>query len=146
MRRRLSLAAAAIALCLTLVISSSISDSTVLSAFPQGKSKPDERKRPNKPELESGSPQEERPERQKGYTIGVSVDLVVVHTSVYDKNGHFVGGLKKENFKLFEDGVAQNVSFFSQEDVPVSMGIALDTSGSMRSKIELVNRSALAFI
>jgi Ca-activated chloride channel homolog len=153
MRRRLSLAAAAIALCLTLVISSSISDSTVLSAFPQGKSKPDEgkskpdeRKRPNKPELESGSPQEERPERQKGYTIGVSVDLVVVHTSVYDKNGHFVGGLKKENFKLFEDGVAQNVSFFSQEDVPVSMGITLDISGSMRNKIEMVNRSALAFI
>jgi Ca-activated chloride channel homolog len=148
MRRRLSFAAAAIAVCLILITSSPISDSPVISAFPQAKPKPDERKRPNKPELESGSPQEERPQegRQKGYTIGVHVDLVVVHTSVYDKNGHFVGGLKKENFKLFEDGVAQNVSFFSQEDVPVSMGITLDISGSMRNKIEMVNRSALAFI
>ena len=103
-----------------------------------------ERKRETKPELESRSPQQ--PSRQKGYTIGVSVDLIVVHTTVLDKNGHFVSGLKKENFKLFEDGVAQNVTSFSQEDVPISMGIVIDTSGSMRNKIDLVNKAALAFI
>jgi Ca-activated chloride channel family protein len=103
----------------------------------------DERKR-SKPELESRSPQERS--QQKGYTIGVSVDLVVVHTTVVDKNGHFISGLKKENFSLYEDGIGQNVSLFSQEDVPISMGIVLDTSGSMRSKIEMVNKSALAFV
>ncbi len=103
------------------------------------------RRRPTKPELGSKSPQENTQGR-KGYTIGVNVDLVVMHTSVYDKNGRFVGGLKKDSFKLYEDGVEQKISSFSQEDVPVSMGILLDLSGSMRNKIDQVNRAALAFI
>jgi len=111
----------------------------------QEKPRATDRKRPTPPELESKSPQETA-QRQKGYTIGVSVDLVVMHTSVYDKNGHFISGLKKDNFKVFEDGVAQAITAFSQEDVPVSMGIILDTSGSMRNKIENVNKAALAFI
>ncbi len=99
-----------------------------------------------KPELESKSPQQQPPAKQKGFTIGVNVDLVVIHTSVYDKNGIFVAGLKKDNFKVFEDGIAQTVSSFSQEDVPISLGLILDTSGSMRTKIDLVNKAALAFI
>ncbi len=103
------------------------------------------RRRQTKPELGSKSPQESQ-QRQKGYTIGVNVDLVVMHTSVYDKNGRFVGGLKKDDFKIYEDGVEQQISSFSQEDVPVSMGILLDLSGSMRNKIDQVNRAALAFI
>lgn len=111
------------------------------SADPQEK---DERKK-QKPELESKSPQEPQ-EKQKAYTIGVNVDLVVVHTTVLDKNGHFVSGLKKGNFKLYEDGLEQNITLFSQEDVPISLGIILDTSGSMRSKIDLVNKAALAFV
>lgn len=112
----------------------------------QDKSRSEDRKKQTKPELESKSPQQPPPSKQRGFTIGVNVDLVVIHTSVYDKNGHFVSGLKKENFKLFEDGIAQSVGMFSQEDVPVSLGLILDTSGSMRTKIELVNKAALAFI
>jgi Ca-activated chloride channel homolog len=104
-----------------------------------------QRRRPTKPQLESKSPQES-PERQKGFTIGVNVDVVVMHTSVYDKNGHFVGGLSKEAFALFEDGVEQKIGFFSQEDVPVSLGILLDLSGSMRSKMDQITKAALAFI
>jgi Ca-activated chloride channel homolog len=103
----------------------------------------EERKKPVKPELESKSPQADK---QKDYRIGVNVDLVVVHTSVTDKNGLFVTGLKKDNFKLFEDNVTQNISSCSQEDVPVSLGIVIDTSGSMRDKIDNVNKAALAFI
>ncbi len=111
----------------------------------QEEPKATDRKRPNRPELESKGPPQS-PQKPKGYTIGVNVDLVVMHTSVYDKNGRFVGGLKKENFKLFEDGIAQSISMFSQEDVPVSLGILIDTSGSMRNKIDLVGKAALAFI
>ncbi len=113
---------------------------------PEDKSKNQDRKKQAKPELESKSPQQPPARKPKGFTIGVNVDLVVVHTTVLDKNGHFVSGLKKDNFKLFEDGIAQNVTTFSQEDVPISMGIVLDTSGSMRSKIELITKAALAFI
>jgi Ca-activated chloride channel family protein len=111
----------------------------------QDKSQQSDRKKPVKPELESGSPQETR-EGQRGYTIGVSVDLVVVHTTVLDKSGHFITGLNKEDFRVYEDGIGQTINLFSQEDVPVSLGIVLDTSGSMRNKIDNVNRAALAFI
>jgi Ca-activated chloride channel family protein len=103
----------------------------------------EERKRPVKPELESKSPQGEK---TKDFRIGVNVDLVVIHTSITDKNGMFVTGLKKDHFRLFEDNIAQNIQSFSQEDVPVSLGIVLDTSGSMRDKIDRINQAALAFI
>ena len=103
----------------------------------------DDRKKPVKPELASKSPQENP---QKDYKIGVNVDLVVVHTSVVDKSGQFVSGLKKDGFKVFEDGVNQNIVSFSQEDVPVSLGIVVDTSGSMRNKFDNVIKAALAFI
>jgi Ca-activated chloride channel family protein len=112
---------------------------------PQETPKIQERRRQTKPELESKIPQGV-PERSKGYTIGVNVDLVLVYTSVFDKNGRFVGDLKKNNFRLYEDGVEQTITSFAQEDVPVSMGILLDLSGSMRGKIDQVNKAALAFI
>jgi Ca-activated chloride channel family protein len=95
-----------------------------------------------KPELDSKGP----PQKQGGYKIGVTVDLVVMHTTVIDKNGHFVSGLKEENFKVYEDGIEQKISAFSQEDVPVSLGILVDLSGSMRSKVDQVTKAALAFI
>lgn len=108
---------------------------------PQKKStQQEERKKPVKPELESKSPQDQ------DFKIGVNVDLVVVHTAVVDKSGKFVSGLKKDSFKIFEDGVGQNIVSFSQEDVPVSLGMVIDTSGSMRDKFDSVIKAALAFI
>jgi Ca-activated chloride channel family protein len=116
------------------------------ATFPQDKKdNTQERRRQTKPDLESKIPQE-APPREKGYTIGVNVDLVLMYTSVFDKSGHFVAGLKKDNFKLYEDGVQQALTSFSQEDVPISMGILLDLSGSMKPKFEQVNKAALAFI
>ena len=114
-----------------------------LFVFPQQTKDSEERRRQSKPELEQSIP----PPRDKGYTIGVNVDLVLMYTSVFDKKtGHFAAGLKQDSFKLYEDGVQQAITAFSQEDVPVSMGILLDLSGSMRSKIDQVNKAALAFI
>jgi Ca-activated chloride channel family protein len=103
-----------------------------------------DRKR-SKPELESAIPAEP-PDRRGGFKIGVHVDLVLTYATVYDKNGHFVSGLKQEDFNVFEDGVQQSLTSFSQEDVPVSLGLLLDLSGSMRGKIDQVNKAALAFI
>ena len=133
------------ALLASLLVLGLFSGPSFLSALAQSKPKLDERKKPAKPELETRSPEQEE-SKQKGFTIGVNVDLVVLHAAVHDKGGRFVNGLKKENFKVFEDGVAQTVSVFSQEDVPVSLGILLDTSGSMRTKLELVNKASLALI
>jgi Ca-activated chloride channel homolog len=118
-----------------------------ITLFPQDNAETpkEDRSRQTKPELENRIPKEAA-QKEKGYTIGVNVDLVLMYTSVFDKAGKFVPGLKKDNFKLFEDGIQQAVTTFSQEDVPVSMGILLDLSGSMRGKIDQVNRAALAFI
>jgi Ca-activated chloride channel homolog len=59
------------------------------------------------------------------------VELVNVTATVSDDNGHFVTGLTKDDFNVFEDGQAQEIAQFSNERVPVSLGILLDTSGSM---------------
>jgi len=121
--------------------------SLFIIAYPQeDKAKPDQdRNRPTKPDLESKIPSSSAG-RDRGYTIGVNVDLVLMYTSAFDKSGHFVGGLKKENFKVYEDSIAQSITSFTQEDVPVSMGILMDLSGSMRGKIDQVTKAALAFI
>jgi Ca-activated chloride channel homolog len=107
------------------------------------------RDRKAKPELTSKTSQPSSSTgKQKGFTIGVNVDLVVNYTSVFNKEGHFVSSLKKNNFKLYEDGKEQEITYFSQEDVPVSIGFLLDLSGSMKteSKREQSNKAAEAFI
>jgi VWFA-related protein len=114
--------------------------------YPQDKKETQERRRQSKPELESRIPQEAPSPSDRGFTIGVNVDLVLMYTSVFDKSGHFVAGLKKDNFKLFEDGIQQSLASITQEDVPISMGILLDLSGSMKPKIDQVTKAALAFI
>ena len=130
---------------MALVLAATLCLLPFLSPAQETQEKPTKEGPKSKPQLESKSPQAAS-QKQKGLVYGVNVDLVVVHTSVYDKVGHFVSGLKKENFKVFEDGIEQTISSFSQEDVPVSMGILVDLSGSMRTKVEQVTKAALAFI
>ncbi|MDR0842850.1 MAG: VWA domain-containing protein [Acidobacteriota bacterium] len=91
-----------------------------------------------------GAPEDE--DGLPGFRVGVKVDLVSLYASVVDKDNHFAPGLDKSRFRILEDGVEQTIESFSQEDVPVSMGILLDLSGSMLGKIGQVNRAALAFI
>ncbi len=72
--------------------------------------------------------------------------LVVLHATVVDKKGDLVTNLPQSAFKVFEDGVEQNLRIFRREDVPVSMGIVIDNSGSMRDKRRQVERSALGLV
>ena len=81
-----------------------------------------------------------------GFRLGVNVDLVLMYTSVFNKEGRFVTGLRQNNFLVYEDGVQQQITSFSQEDVPVSMGILMDLSGSMKGAKDQVHKAALAFI
>ena len=74
------------------------------------------------------------------------VSLVVLHASVLNDRSVFVPGLKEENFRVFEDKVEQKLSVFKQEDVPVSFGLVMDNSGSMRDKRPQVNAAALTFV
>ncbi len=83
---------------------------------------------------------------QQGGSIKVDVSLVVLHTTVLDDRGKFVDGLSKENFRVFEDKAEQKLDVFKREDVPVSMGLVIDNSGSMRDKRARVNEAALTLV
>jgi VWFA-related protein len=72
--------------------------------------------------------------------------LVPLNVTVTDKNGHLVTDLKQEAFQVFENGVLQPIKIFRHEDVPVSMGLVIDNSGSMRDKRQAVESAALAMV
>ncbi|HTQ54534.1 MAG TPA: VWA domain-containing protein [Bryobacteraceae bacterium] len=78
--------------------------------------------------------------------IRVDTRLVVLHATVVDKNGHLVLNLPETAFSVFENGVQQHIKVFKREDVPVSMGLVIDNSGSMREKRAKVEAAALALV
>jgi len=80
-----------------------------------------------------------------GYTISVNVDVVILHATTQDRHGNLVSGLGKTNFRIYEDGVLQTIKYFSHEDIPVTVGLVVDNSGSMGSKRADVIAAALAF-
>jgi Ca-activated chloride channel family protein len=72
--------------------------------------------------------------------------LVVLHASVVDKRGKLITNLNENAFKVFENGQQQQVKIFRREDVPVSLGIIIDDSGSMSTKRSRVEAAALAMV
>ncbi len=76
-------------------------------------------------------------------TLSVQVDLVLVPVTVTDSMNRPVTGLSKENFAVYEDDRPQQIRYFSTEDAPISVGILLDVSGTMKNKIDAA-REALA--
>lgn len=80
---------------------------------------------------------------QEGFRFKSGVDLVNVTATVTDEDGRFVSGLRREDFTVYEDGKLQDVSHFSNDRVPVSLGIVLDSSGSMSPEKMSAARSAI---
>jgi VWFA-related protein len=72
--------------------------------------------------------------------------LVVLHATVVDKSGRLLTNLTQKAFHVYEDNVEQPIKKFLREDVPVSMGLIVDNSGSMRTKRQRVEASALALV
>jgi Ca-activated chloride channel family protein len=87
--------------------------------------------------------------QQKGqaedYVIGVKVNEVVLHATARDRKGFLLLGLATENFQVYEDGVLQPIKYFSHEDIPVTVGLVVDNSGSMKPKRADVIAAAVAF-
>jgi len=73
------------------------------------------------------------------------VDLALVNVTITDPYNRLVTGLDMENFRVFEDNTEQEIAHFSNEDVPVSIGVILDLSGSMANKIDKSRLAALQF-
>ena len=72
--------------------------------------------------------------------------LVVLHASVVDRNGKLVTTLPQKAFKVYENGVEQQLKIFRREDVPVSLGLVIDNSGSMKPRREQVEAAALNLV
>src|SRR6202790_3856102 len=90
-------------------------------------------------------PNQPNPNQTPG-RIKVEVNLVVLHTSVIDDHGKFVDDLGKDNFRVSEDKTQQNLSLFKREDIPVTMGLVIDNSGSMVKMRPRVNEAALTLV
>jgi VWFA-related protein len=75
-----------------------------------------------------------------------NVEEVVLHATVFDDKQRFVTNLEKNAFTVYEDGHPQTITSFRHEDIPVSMGIVVDNSGSMREKRQKVNAAALNLV
>src|SRR5581483_8811504 len=90
------------------------------------------------------APKEPEPERRSN--IRVDSTLVLIPVAVTDPMSRFVTGLDKENFKLFEDKVEQEIAQFSSEDAPLSIGIVFDTSGSMGQKLQKSRQAVAQFM
>lgn len=85
-------------------------------------------------------------QNDKDYSLKVETVEVNLPVSVQDKEGRPVDGLKQDNFQVFEDKIQQTIKTFRHEDIPLSLGLVIDNSGSMRNKRERVNSAALAFV
>jgi VWFA-related protein len=90
-----------------------------------------------------GAQQPQSPPAPPAVQFRTGVDLVNVTVTVTDASGRFVSGLKKEDFRVFDEDALQPIAHFSAERVPVSLGIVLDTSGSMAGEKIQAAREAL---
>jgi len=81
-----------------------------------------------------------------GDVIRVNTTLVTLPVSVTDRDGRYIPNLRKEDFRLWEDGVEQNVAFFASVDKPFSVVLMLDTSGSTRFRLEDIQDAAITFV
>jgi len=81
-----------------------------------------------------------------GEGIKVDVNLALVNVTVTDPLNRLVTGLEKENFRVYEDGTEQEIVTLSSEDVPVSIGLVFDMSGSMSDKVDKARQAAVQFM
>lgn len=86
------------------------------------------------------------PAQDEAATFKLDTQLVVLHASVIDKNGKLITTIPQAAFKVYENNIEQPLKIFNREDVPVSMGIIIDNSGSMREKRPKVAAAALELI
>jgi len=79
------------------------------------------------------------------FQISVNVDLVVLNPVVRERNGQFASDLREQDFTVYEDGTRQSIQFFRHDDVPVTVGLVVDHSGSMKPKLRDVVTAARTF-
>jgi len=86
------------------------------------------------------------PPTSDNFKISVNVDMVVLQATATDRKGHPVEQLSREDFAVLDDRVPQVIRLFRHEDAPVTVGLVIDHSGSMREKLAEVTAAARAFV
>jgi VWFA-related protein len=82
---------------------------------------------------------------QDEFRISTDVNQVVLPVTVTDRGGRYVAGLEKDSFTVYDNGRAQEIRFFSNKDIPVTVGLVIDNSSSMRPKRGATNLAAVHF-
>ncbi|HEX8097999.1 MAG TPA: VWA domain-containing protein [Pyrinomonadaceae bacterium] len=97
---------------------------------------------PQTPAAKSNDPEEVG----ENDVVRVNTTLVTIPVSVTDRSGRYIPNLRKENFRIYEDGVEQSVAYFASVEKPFTVVLMLDTSGSTRFKLEEIQEAAIAFV
>jgi Ca-activated chloride channel family protein len=79
-------------------------------------------------------------------TFRAGVEVVSLNVTVTERDGRFVSGLPQEAFSVFEDGVKQDVIFFSGTQLPTALGLLVDTSASMNERLPIAQQAAIGFV
>jgi VWFA-related protein len=107
-----------------------------------GANYPNNRQPETQPDQTPAGPEEV----SEGDVIRVSTTLVTIPVSVMDRDGRYVPNLQKEEFRIWEDGVEQEVAFFQSVDKPFSVVLMLDTSPSTQFRLEDIQDAAISFV
>ncbi len=83
---------------------------------------------------------------QAGPTFGGGIEIINLTVSVTDARGHYVTDLTEKDFAVFEDGVRQDLSLFTHENLPISLVLMIDTSASMDEKLPQAQTAAIRFV
>ena len=86
------------------------------------------------------------PQEEQEFKLSTQAELVLLDVGVKDPSGGNISNLTKDNFRVFENGKLQTISSFAHDDLPVTVGLVIDHSGSMQRKIQDVVTAGLAFI
>jgi Ca-activated chloride channel family protein len=85
-------------------------------------------------------------EQSEGEVLKIETNLITIPVSVFDRNGLYIPGLRQNSFKIFEDGVEQEIAYFGTTDKPFTVALLLDTSPSTSYKIDEIHQAAAAFV
>jgi Ca-activated chloride channel homolog len=108
----------------------------------------DSQQKPDKPTLNKPEQHNQRDQdaQEDKDIVHLGTDLVMLDVNVVDQSNKPVMDLKQDNFQVFEDKLPQKIEFFAKDQVPVSLVFAIDTSGSMRSKLDTVIKASVNLV
>ena len=90
--------------------------------------------------------EEKEPEFDENDVVRVSTSLITVPAEVLDRNGRYIGHLQKDDFRIFENGVEQQLAYFASVEQPFTVALLLDVSGSTQSQLAAIRTAANSFI